>query len=136
MLPLPAMLLAASAAIPFVLGTAHLLITFRGTGLQPREAALIAQMQQAPLVLTRQTTMWRAWIGFNASHSLGAMLFGVVYAYLALLHPAFLFASTFLLGLGLLWLAVYAELARRYWFRIPLRGLLLALGLYLAALIA
>src|SRR5438046_6957052 len=30
--------------------------------------------------------MWRAWVGFNASHSMGAMLFGLVFAFLALAH--------------------------------------------------
>jgi hypothetical protein len=27
--------------------------------------------------------MWKAWVGFNASHSYGAILFGLVYGYLA-----------------------------------------------------
>jgi hypothetical protein len=47
-------------------------------------------------VISRETTMWKAWIGFNASHSLGAILFGLVYGYLALAHPAFLFPIPFL----------------------------------------
>jgi hypothetical protein len=54
-------------------------------------------MSQTHLVLTRQTTMWRAWIGFNASHSMGAVFFGLVYGYLALLHVELLFRSPFLL---------------------------------------
>ncbi len=28
-------------------------------------------MQQVSPVITRQTTMWKAWVGFNASHSYG-----------------------------------------------------------------
>jgi hypothetical protein len=37
--------------------------------------------------------MWKAWIGFNASHSFGLILFGTVYAYLALAHGSFLFCG-------------------------------------------
>lgn len=81
-------------------------------------------------VISRQTTMWRAWTGFNASHSYGVILFGLVYGYLALIHSAFLFESWFLTGLGLLTLVGYTVLAKRYWFSIPLRGVSLATALY------
>jgi hypothetical protein len=92
-------------------------------------------MQQVAPRLTRQSTMWRAWIGFNASHSLGAMLFGLVYGYLALWHGPFLFASAFLLATGAMLLASYLALARQYWFSIPFRGIGLASALYLAGII-
>lgn len=127
-------LLTASAAIVLVLGLMHLLYTFHGPALLPRDAGLQARMSSISPVITRQTTMWRAWIGFNASHSFGAILFGVVYGYLALLHPAFLFGSAFLLTVGLVLLGAYAFLAVRYWFRVPLGGILLSLALYSLAL--
>jgi hypothetical protein len=92
-------------------------------------------MQEVSPVLTRQTTMWKAWIGFNASHSFGAILFGAVYGYLSLEHPTFLFQSTFLLLLGLAFLSGFAFLGKRYWFSIPFRGILLATALYAGALI-
>lgn len=79
--------------------------------------------------------MWKAWIGFNASHSYGALLFGAVYGYLALVHSAFLFQSWYLLSLGLLLLVGYAFLGKRYWFRIPFRGILVATVLYVCALV-
>ena len=135
MISLPALLVAASAAVIFVLGAVHLLYTFRGTKLHPRDPELRARLEQVPLVLTRQTTMWKAWIGFNASHSYGALLFGAVYAYLALVHSAFLFQSWYLLSLGLLLLLGYAFLGKRYWFSIPFRGILVATVLYVCALV-
>lgn len=128
--PAAAWLIAASAALVAALGLAHGWFTFRGRHFHPRDAALQQRMQEVAPVLTRQTTMWRAWVGFNASHSLGALLFGAVYANLALAHGPVLFGSPFLLGLGAATLAAYALLARRYWFRLPLRGLLLAGLLY------
>src|SRR5919204_82482 len=60
---------------------------------------------------TRHTTMWKAWVGFNASHSYGLILFGTVYGSLALAHSDVLFQSVFLLSLGLLWLFGYVFLA-------------------------
>jgi hypothetical protein len=128
-------LLASSAAVIFLLGALHLFYTFHGTSLHPRDADLRARLEQASLVMTRETSMWKAWIGFNASHSYGALLFGAVYGYLALMHSSFLFQSWFLLAVGLLLLAGYAYLGKRYWFSVPFRGILLAAVLYVGALV-
>jgi len=132
---LASVLIAASATIIFALGALHLWYTFRGNKLHPRDPELRARLEQVQLVLTRQTTMWKAWVGFNASHSFGALLFGAIYAYLALVHRAFLFESWFLLSLGLLALAAYAILGKRYWFSVPFRAILLATVLYASALV-
>lgn len=132
---IPPLLVAASAAIVLLLGLIHLLYTFYGPKLLPRDRELQTRMQEVSPVITRQTTMWNLWIGFNASHSYGAILFGAVYGYLALTHSAFLFQSIFLLSLGLLALLGYVFLAKRYFFSIPLGGILLATFLYILALI-
>ncbi|MDH4107878.1 MAG: hypothetical protein OEW35_06150 [Gammaproteobacteria bacterium] len=128
-------LLAGSAAVLFLLGLLHLVYTFHGPRLLPRDAELQERMKSVSPVITRETTMWKAWIGFNASHSFGAILFGLVYGYLALFHPAFLFESAFLLGVGVVLLGAYTFLGARYWFSIPFRGMLLSLILYALALI-
>ena len=135
-LALAPLLVAASAAIILLLGLVHLLYTFRGVKLHPRDAKLVAAMRQVSPVLTRQTTMWKAWVGFNASHSFGAMLFGAVYGYLALLQSAFLFRSWYLMLVGLAMLGGYVFLGRRYWFSVPFRCIVLATVLYAAALAA
>jgi len=129
-------LVAASAAIILLLGLVHLLYTFRGRKLHPRDAQLEARLREVSPVITRQTTMWKAWVGFNASHSFGAILFGAVYGYLSLAHGSLLFGSPFLLSVGLLLLLGYAFLGKRYWFSAPFRGIVLATLLYVAALIA
>ncbi|MBI4912013.1 MAG: hypothetical protein HY823_04690 [Acidobacteria bacterium] len=128
-------LVAASALILFLLGLFHLVFTFRGSKLHPRDPDLQQRMAQDCLRLTSQTSVWRAWIGFNASHSLGILLFGSVYGYLAVCSPGILFQSPFLLLLGFLTLCAYAFLSWRYWFSIPLRGSLLALLFYVLALV-
>jgi hypothetical protein len=76
-----------------------------------------------------------AWVGFNPSHGYGLILFGTVYSYLALAHSDVLFQSVFLLSLGLILLFGYVFLARRYFFNIPLWGVLLATFLCALALI-
>ena len=132
---LHAYLIAACCAIVLVLGSLHMLYTFRGVKLHPRDAALMARMHEVSPVITRQTTMWKTWIGFNATHSLGIILFGWVYGYLALVQPAFLFDSMFLLLTGLAVLAAYVAIARQYFFSIPYRGVVVATVLYSLALI-
>ena len=129
-------LVAASAGIILLLGLIHLVYTFRGTKLHPRDPALITRLKEVSPVITRETTMWNAWIGFNASHSYGAILFGLVYGYLAVVHSGFLFQSTFLLVVGLCLLGGYVFLGKRYWFSVPFRGIVSAAALYVAALFA
>lgn len=133
---LSAVLIALGAAVVLLLGLAHLLFTFHGNKFDPRDAQLKARLMEVSPVISRQTTMWRAWIGFNASHSYGAILFGLVYGYLALMHSVFLFESAFLLALGLLVLLAYAVLGKVYWFSTPFRGILLATTLYGLGLLA
>jgi hypothetical protein len=125
--------MAASAVIILMLGAVHVLYTFVGAKLHPRDAHLREAMAEGQLVLTRQTTLWRAWIGFNASHGQGAILFGLLFGYLALREPALLFDSIFLRATGMAMLASYLVLAHRYWFKLPFRGIALAAVLYLAA---
>ena len=132
-------LVASSAAIMLLLGLLHLAFTYQGNKLQPRDPAAMAHMKSSRLVIARTST-WDAWIGFNASHSLGLILFGTMFGFLALAHPALLFGSPFLGATGLATLAAYVAMARRYWFSRPLQGAALATLLYgagwLSALLA
>jgi hypothetical protein len=129
------LLLAGSAAIILLLGLIHLLYTFYGPKLLPRDHDLKARMQQVSPVITRETTMWKAWVGFNASHSYGAIFFGLVYGYLSLAHSAFLFQSAFLLSLGVLLLGGYVFLGKCYWFSVPFPSIVLATFFYVGAVI-
>lgn len=128
-------LMAASAGVLFVFGCMHLLFTFHGPRFDPRDPQLKVLMQQVAPVISRDMTMWQAWIGFNASHSYGAMLYGAVYGYLAVWHPDFLFQSWFLLALGVVLLAGLVFLGKVYWFSTPFAGILVASALYLGGLV-
>ena len=78
----PIILMTLSALVLSTLGVLHLIYTFHGPKLTPRDPDLQARMAEVHPVITRQTTMWRAWVGFNASHSMGAILFGLIYGYI------------------------------------------------------
>jgi hypothetical protein len=127
--------IAASAAVILFLGLLHLLYTFRGPMLHPRDPDLTAMMMTVSPVISRETTMWRVWVGFNATHSFGLILFGALYGYLAIRHSVFLFHSWFLLALGFALLLGYAVIARLYFFTAPFRGVALATVLYLLGII-
>ena len=124
------MLMLLSAATLLLLGTAHLIYTFSGDKLKPRDRDLQHAMMQDHPRITRQTTMWRAWVGFNASHSMGAMLFGLIYGFLAIAQPTLLFSSIYLLSVGLAMLIGLQVLAIGYWFKIPRNGISIALACY------
>ena len=123
-------LMVSSAAIIAMLGTAHMVLTFRGPKLLPRDRELRAAMDRTHPVITTQTTIWRAWTGFNASHSMGAIMFGFFYGYLGLAHPDVLFSSMPLLLFGLVMLLAYLVLAKVYWFITPLLGISISLVCY------
>ena len=132
---LPSYFVAASAAILLGLGLVHLLYTFVGNKFDPRDAALKEAMQVISPVITRETTMWRTWIGFNASHAYGAIFYGALYLYLPLVHAKFFFESAFLVFAGLALLAGYVVLGRLYWFSIPFRGIVAATVCYMLGLV-
>jgi hypothetical protein len=125
--------LIASAAIVFLFGALHLFHTFRGKGLWPRGPGVQAAMDATPLGLTTGTTVWRAWVGFNASHAFGLMLFALVYGHLALQADTAR-DSTFLLWVGLAALTLQVVLAWQFWFHIPLIGVSLAWVLFAAGM--
>ena len=129
-------LIAASGAIFLLLGAGHLLLTYLGQLLSPRDATLRTHMRQSYPVITRETTMWSAWQGFNASHSLGAMFFGAAYLDLALAHLTWLAQDKVLQAVGVAAVLGWVLLAFRHWFLAPQVGLTMAALLYAAGLFA
>jgi hypothetical protein len=127
-------LMVLSASIVFALGVIHLVYTFWGPNLTPRDPALQISMSQISPVITKETTMWRCWTGFNASHSMGLILFGLVFGYLALAHGQLLFQSPFLLVVGLAMLGGLVVLCKAYFFSGPLAGVCISLACYLASI--
>jgi hypothetical protein len=115
-------------ALPFVLlGIAHALATpltpDESKGLSPRDLAYRHSMAEQTLLLTRRTNLWLAWVGFNLSHSLGAVLFGVVVLLVGRSSAAFGFNWPVFVPLAIVVSGVYLAVGVRYWFRTPIIGI-------------
>jgi hypothetical protein len=110
-----------------ILGLLHALYTLADTWrprrLVPDNPAVIEAMSSSVVRLSRGgTTMWRAWVGFNFSHSLGTLLFSFCCITLgASLKALALTKAALLLPVAIG--AIYLWLAIRYWFRIPAIGI-------------
>jgi hypothetical protein len=128
-------LMVLSASVVLLLGVVHLVYTFWGPNLTPRDPALQISMSQISPVITKETTMWRCWVGFNASHSMGLILFGLIFGYLALAHGQLLFRSPFLLIVGLALLMGFVVLGKIYFFSAPLTGVSISLAFYVAGIV-
>src|SRR5215472_3855458 len=133
---LPQILIVFAAALMGVLGVIHLVYTFFTNKFQPRNAATSDAMKATSPVLTRRTNFWDAWIGFNASHGLGMLLFAATYLVLAVGHMSLLRESPLLTWLPVAGSGAYLVLARRYWFRTPIIAAAIATACFLAAALA
>jgi hypothetical protein len=123
-----------SASIVLTLGVLHLVNTFWGPSFTPRDPALQISMSQSSPIISKETTMWRCWVGFNASHGMGLILFGLVFGFLALAHGQLLFQSPFLLVVGLAMLGGFVVLCKVYFFSVPLTGISISLACYIASI--
>ena len=107
-----------------ILGTIHLFYTFFTDKFSSKNEKLIEEMKASFPILTKQTTIWKAWIGFNASHSSGAIFIGIVNFYLAVKYFPIFQTDHFFFLFNILIVGFYVWLAKKYWFKIPFIGLL------------
>lgn len=125
--------------LPFLmLGTMHAIYSLLDIR-QPRKfvpynSELIEAMKSSTLALTKKTDMWRAWMGFNISHSVGVLAFSSIYTYLAYFHSALLFNSTFLIVGAPVIAGVYLTLSKNYWFGAPTLGSLIGLIFFISSI--
>ena len=107
------------SSIFFLLGALHLYYTFFTNKFDPRKRNLIEEMKSTSPVLTKQTSMWKAWIGFNASHSTGAIFLGLVNIILGI-ENFYIIENSFMLSLlTIVTAGFYLWLSKKYWFSIP-----------------
>ncbi|TSA14298.1 MAG: hypothetical protein D4R74_08525 [Betaproteobacteria bacterium] len=113
--------------VPFILlGAIHIIYTLMDIRaprkLTPYDDSVRVSMQESTLALTKQTTMWRAWVGFNISHGIGVLFFGLIYLTLALSDFTLLSKITLLPYLAFAVSVSYFVLSVKYWFHIPAIG--------------
>jgi hypothetical protein len=127
-----------AGGVPFVvLGLAHAgatpLRVGEPKGLAPSDAAVSRAMAEAPLRLTRRTDVWRAWVGFNFSHSLGAVFFGLAASLVGSSDASFAACGALFGPLAVVVSSGYLVLACKYWFRTPIVGCGVSVALFLAS---
>ena len=119
-------LLIIGASIFGVLGTTHLMYTFFTNKFEAHDSSVTEAMKGTSPILTKETSVWEAWVGFNASHSLGAMLVAAVYIPLTTSYFNVIQQSVWFSILPTLVGLSYLVLAKKYWFRIPFFGVLIS----------
>ncbi len=127
-----------AGGLPFLLlGLAHALATplrrHARRGLSPADPALEQAMSEARLRLTGRTDVWLAWVGFNLSHSLGAVCFGAGVLLIGRSDASYAGQAAVFGPAAIVVAAVYLLLAIRYWFRTPIAGCALSLALLVGA---
>lgn len=134
--PMIAALLILGGTVFGVLGALHAVYTLldlrNPRRLVPVDPSVAHAMANSALRLSGgRTDMWRAWIGFNLSHSLGVLLVAGL-ALWAGLGPKMLPVGIIMPALTLIG-CVYEVLALLYWFRIPAIGVAVGTGCFAAA---
>lgn len=119
------------------MGVAHVILMV-GDRTRPRYLVPVDDhvrdgMNRTALRLTRQSTMWKAWLGFNLSHSLGLVVFGLTSFLIAVYDFSLLLKLQPVLFLVITVAAIYVFLAIRFWFFGPVVGSAIGLALFVAS---
>jgi hypothetical protein len=130
-----AILLILGGSVFGVIGGLHAIYTLldlrNPRRLVPVDPSVKQAMANSALRLSRGgTDMWRAWIGFNFSHSLGLLLLATLAIWAGFQInrlPAVIMPALTLIG------CAYLLLALLYWFRIPAIGVAIGTGCFAAA---
>ena len=127
-----------AGALPLLLlGTAHVVHTPRQPGerkgLSPADPGLAESMARSRVLLTGRTDMWRVWVGFNLSHSLGVLLLGVLVVLVGRTPASFGYNTAVFLPLAVVVSLAYLSLGLAYWFRTPIIGIGLSVLLFSSA---
>lgn len=133
---------AVGAGIFLVLGLAHGALTLgdlrRPRAFTPTDERVRDAMLGARLALHPRANLWRAWLGFNLSHSLGLIVFGgTLLAGASSFFPVFS-GSAVLQAATVAIATAYFVLAIGFWFWVPVLGtgvglLLLLVGAVLSS---
>ncbi len=129
-------LLITGASIFGLLGLIHLFYTFFSHKFNAFDPAVTQAMKKTSPVISKETSIWAAWVGFNASHSLGAILVAAFYIPMAASHIALIQQSLWFSLLPSITGLCYLILAKKYWFKIPFVGILIATICFVLAFIS
>jgi hypothetical protein len=112
------------------LGVVHMIYTFFTNQFFPRDKNLMEEMNNVSPLLSKEISMWKAWIGFNGSHSSGILFLAIINCFLAIEYFPLVQKSHFFFLFNIVTIAFYVFLASTYWFTIPLIGVSITLICY------
>lgn len=116
-----------------VLGCMHLYYTFFTDKFSSRNEKAVEEMKTSFPILTKEMTIWNAWISFNATHSSGAIFIGAINFYLAVRYFTILQSDHFFFLFNILTMGFYVWIGGKYWFKTPFIGALTVLICFIAS---
>lgn len=129
-------LLLSGAFIFGLFGMFHLIYTFFSNKFEAFDPTVTEAMNTSSLIITKETTIWKAWVGFNASHSLGMIIVPALYIPLTINHFNIIQQSVWLTILPVLIGMSYLALAKKYWFKIPFVGIFISTLCFIGAAVS
>jgi hypothetical protein len=114
------------ARSPLILaGGLHILYTLvdtvRPTYFAPRDRALVPALEGSRMRFGGRAapSMWRAWLGFNISHGLGVLAFGLLCLLIATYDFSTVERIDAIRPLAIVFSGTYLALSLRFWFYAP-----------------
>jgi len=126
------------AALPFLLfGVGHGAITLRDLrhprAFTPPDAMLRQAMQQSSIRFRPDINLWRAWLGFNLTHSLGLIVFGSAFLHVGVFQTDTFSSSLLVQMFAVVVSAAYLVVSIKYFFIHPVIGSAIGFVCFLAA---
>ncbi len=136
---MPRLFVLTGAFIFFVLGAYHGALTFRDLwtprAFTPTNVNVRLAMQASRLALSPSINLWKAWLGFNFSHSLGLLVFGGGLVVMAWGHFPYLAGNRPLQVTAVAVAIAYFALSARFWFWIPTLAIGIGLTCFVSAFV-
>jgi hypothetical protein len=122
------------ASIFLILGMFHGVLTLQDLRnprtFTPPDEAVRQAMDNSSIAINPQTNLWKAWLGFNLSHSLGLVMFGGTFVAIGLFDFG-MFAHSYWLQSCVLFISVaYLIMSLKFWFDKPAIGSGIALACF------
>lgn len=133
------LLVIVGASIFLLLGSLHGIYTLRDLSqpraFTPNDPSLREAMQKSSIRFHPSINLWKAWLGFNLTHSLGIVIVGAAFLYVGLFAPQVFAGSLLLQAVAVVVAALYFLISLGFFFLTPTVGAALGLGCFLVATI-
>ena len=131
------LLIILGASIFLLLGSLHGTYTLRDLShpraFTPNDPALREAMQSSGIRFHPSINLWKAWLGFNLTHSLGIVIFGAAFLYVGLFAPQAFAASGLMQVAAVVVAALYFLISLSFFFATPTIGASIGLACFLVA---